>query len=154
MGMPCNTWHFACITWVLKGLHGSILPGHVLHDTVFHAPLVRSENINCSNNTRAILHVINLCMAFHVMHQITMYYMAASHVLHGIPMHYMATEKCCCESKGLPARDCGQWVLHLQQLEYRSWTRGEHPTWTGWNLVGSVKWKWKIRNGGTCKEWN
>ena len=29
MGMPCNTWHFACITWVLKGLHGSILPGHV-----------------------------------------------------------------------------------------------------------------------------
>ena len=53
----------------------------------------------------------------------------ASHVLHGIPMYYMATEKCCCESKGLSARDCGQWVLHLQQLEYAvgiaSWSSAE-----------------------------
>ena len=57
------------------------------------------------------------------------------HVIHGkscTTWHshvYMATEKWCCENKGLSARDCGQWVLHLQQLEYAvgiaSWSSAE-----------------------------
>jgi hypothetical protein len=59
----------------------------------FNFPL----NITCNK----LMHGIS-CM-----HQITMSYMA-SHALHGIPMYCMATEKCCCKSKGLSARDCGQ----------------------------------------------